>query len=95
MGSFVRVDDRICGNDWVGGGDPLENRNLIIGWARADSYVYDLGMVVWCAWMTKCVSKIGWWQTISSGRGSRFDTIRYSVKPADARLTEHAVTPST
>ena len=23
--SFVRVDDRICGNDWVGGGDPLEN----------------------------------------------------------------------
>ena len=45
---------------WVGGGDPLENSNLKIGWARADSYVYDLGMVVWCAWMTKCVSKIGW-----------------------------------
>ena len=21
-------------------------------------------MVVWCAWMTKCVSKMGWWQTI-------------------------------
>ena len=23
--SFVRVDDGICGNDWVGGGDPVEN----------------------------------------------------------------------
>ena len=23
--SFVRVDDRICDHDWVGGGDPLEN----------------------------------------------------------------------
>ena len=21
--------------------------------------MYDLGMVVWCAWMIKCVSKIG------------------------------------
>ena len=27
--------------------------------SSADSYVYDLGMVVWCVWMTKCVSKIG------------------------------------
>ena len=26
--------------------------------------VDDLGMVVWCAWMIKCVSKMGWWQTI-------------------------------
>ena len=38
---------------------PVEDLNLIIGWARADSYVYDLGMVVWCAWITKCVSKMG------------------------------------
>ena len=47
-----------------------------IGWeARADSYVYDLGMVVWCAWMTKRVSKMGWWQTISSVHEIRHDQI--------------------
>ena len=31
MGSFVRVADGICGNDRVGGGDPLENLNLTSG----------------------------------------------------------------
>ena len=44
-------------------------------------------MVVWCAWMTKCVSKMGWCGRQS--RASRFAMIRYSVKPADARLTGH------
>ena len=33
MGSCVRVDDGICDHDWVGGGDPLEIRNLLgAGW---------------------------------------------------------------
>ena len=48
-------------------------------------------MVVWCAWMTKCVSKMGWWQTISSARGSRFDTIRAFLPECNARYPSEGI----
>ena len=56
-------------SQWVGGGDPLENWNLIIGWAMADSYVYDLGMVV-CA---------RGWPNLWQRRPQRFTALVYAT----------------
>ena len=63
MGSFVRVDDGICGNDWVGGGDPLRKLKFDECW-MVDWYLWwvDDGMM-WgrlCAWMIESVTNVGW-----------------------------------
>ena len=55
----------------------------------ADSYVYDLGMVVWCAWMTTCVSKIGW-EAVIECKGLEIRPIRGGYMLTNQRSNEPA-----